>query len=82
MSDNFDFDQAAELYPGRALSAIRHARYMRFPSAAEAIRYAVEDMSRDRLGHTSMEVDGERVEGEAILRLYQSSQYPLSRASS
>ena len=80
MNSAFDFNQAAELYPGRGSQAARHERYMRFPSAAEAIRYAVEDMNRDRLKHTSMEVEDERIEGEAILRLYKSSHYPLSRA--
>lgn len=80
MNDDFDFNQAAELYPGRASSTTRSPRYLRFPSAAEAVRHAIEVLPPDQLRHTSLEVDGARFEGEQIKSLYQSSQYPLSRA--
>lgn len=53
--------------------------YKRFDTAAEAIRYAVEDLSPDLLVGAVMEVDEERFDSEAIMNLYASSGYPLPR---
>ena len=54
---------------------------MRFASAAEAIRYAIEILPRAQLRHTSVEVGEQRFEGDAILQLYLAPAYPLDRAS-
>ncbi len=53
--------------------------YKRFDTAAEAIRYAVEDLNPDMLAGAVLEVDEERFDGEAIMSLYASPDYPLPR---
>lgn len=54
--------------------------YKRFDSAAEAIRYAVEDLNPELLVGAVLEVDEERFDGEAIRDLYASSGFPLPRS--
>ncbi len=77
---DFDFAAMAELYPRRAKMSKREpVSYKRFDTAAEAIRYAVEDLSPDLLVGAVMEVDEERFDSEAIVNLYASSGYPLPR---
>jgi len=80
MNDNFDYDHAAELYPGRPLAGRGSNRYMRFPSAAKALQFAIEEMPRELLRGATLEVDEERFQGDAILDLYMASGYPLPRA--
>jgi len=79
MNDNFDYNHAAELYPGRAVAGRRSSRYMRFPSAAEAVQFAIEEMPRELLRGAMLEVDEERFQGEAIFELYMAAGYPLPR---
>lgn len=80
MNDNFDYTHSAELYPGRSMTGGRSGRYMRFPSAAEAVQFAIEKMPRELLRGATLEVDEERFLGEAILDLYKAAGYPLPRA--
>lgn len=80
MNDNFDYAQPAELYPGSATFRFNKvARYMRFPSAAEAIQFAVEEMPRDLLRNAVLEVDSGRFVGQSIFDLYMAGMYPLAR---
>ncbi|HZT26564.1 MAG TPA: hypothetical protein VFA57_12735 [Pseudolabrys sp.] len=78
----FNFSVEAELFPARSGSA-RHKRsairYKRFPHAADAIRFAVEELPPESLLGAFLEIDGERYGGEDIRRLYDSSEFPLSR---
>lgn len=70
----------ADLYSGAALRP-RGSRYKRFPSAAEAVRFAVEELSPTALRSTAIESDDKRHEGGAIRTLYYSEDYPLRRQS-
>lgn len=81
MNDNFDYAQAAELYLNASNQRFNAPRYMRFPSAADAIQYAVEKMPRVLLRSSALEVLDMRFEGRAILDLYTAPAYPLPRAS-
>ncbi len=81
MTARFDYDQSAELYAGSTAHRGRGPRYLRFPSAAEAVRYAVEELPRPQLRYSSVEIGDERFEGDAIMQLYLSTDYPLARAS-
>jgi hypothetical protein len=75
-----DYRAKAELFmprnmPGRK----RPPGYRRFATAAEAIRFAVEDFPPMRSMGPWMQVGDERFNGDAIRRLYDSSDYPLPR---
>jgi hypothetical protein len=75
----FDYSTSAELFPSRRY-AKSLSRYRRFDTAAEAVRYAVEDMPNGWLVGTMLVVDGGRFEGAAIKALYDAEAFPLERA--
>ena len=79
--ETFDYGAEAELFPGMAKGAQRRSvGYRRFARAAEAIRFAIEELPPRSLAGASLEVGAERFNSRDILRLYQSSDYPLARA--
>ena len=53
--------------------------YRRFATAAEAIRFAVEEMPALRTLGAWMQVGDERFNSDEISKLYESSGYPLQR---
>jgi hypothetical protein len=78
MSAAPDYTVPAELYSGgKYKSSI--VRYRKFPSAAEAIRFAIEQVPAGDLPGLAIEFDDDRYEGEAIRTLYQAPDYPFAR---
>jgi hypothetical protein len=76
----FDYATSAELFPTRNRRARRAPMsYKRFDRAAEAIRFAIEELPPEMLLGAYLEVDEERFDGAGIRRLYQSPDYPLAR---
>jgi hypothetical protein len=76
----FDYSAAAELFPTLGRRHKREPfRYARFARAAEAIRFAMEDLPRESLAGAFLEVDEQRYGSDDIRRLYQSAKYPLTR---
>jgi hypothetical protein len=57
----------------------RAVGYRRFAIAAEAIRFAIEELERKHLAGACLEVDEERFDGTGIRRLYDSDDYPHSQ---
>ena len=79
-SEEFDYSVSAELFALKR-KKFGPVTYRRFETAAEAIRYAVEDLSRPLLNGTFIETGAERLDGRAIQQLYRGSGYPLKRAA-
>lgn len=75
-----NYDAPADFYPGRQHGSRRVARYQRFPSLAEAVRFAVEALPVNLQPSSLIESDEVRYGGEAIRSLYFSEGYPLQRA--
>jgi hypothetical protein len=80
--NDFNFAAQAELFPTRSrLSKRQPVSYKRFDTAAEAIRYAIEDLPPDLLVGAYLEVDEERFDAQGIRALYEQPAYPLPRGA-
>jgi hypothetical protein len=76
----FDYDAEAELFPTRGRAPRRQSfGYKRFAQAAQAIRFAMEDLPPACLVGAFLEVDEQRYGSDDIRRLYESAEYPLAR---
>jgi hypothetical protein len=76
----FDYAALAELYPTRTWKRrAGHLTYKRFEVAAEAVRFAMEELPSEFLLGTWLEVGEERFNGRQIRLLYESRDYPLLR---
>ena len=82
-STTFDYSVAAELFMGKRRGGPRKPpSYRRFATAAEAIRFAVEELPAVRALGAWMQVGDKRFDGDDIQRLYESGDYPLQRRAS
>lgn len=57
----------------------RPTGYGRFVRAADAVRFAIEELPPDHLPAAQLKVAEERFDGDGIRRLYESAKYPLAR---
>jgi hypothetical protein len=76
----FDYNAAAELFLSRSRAAKNRPKYKRFDTAAEAVRFVIEELPAAVLPGTYLLVDEVRFSVEDIRHLYDSAAYPLSRA--
>jgi hypothetical protein len=76
----FDYDAQAELFSARGRKSSRqYSGYRRFDRAADAIRFAIEELPAEQLLRAHLEVEECRFDGNGIRRLYDASAYPLAR---
>jgi hypothetical protein len=77
----FDYAESAELFiPKKGGRGARQPlSYRRFATAAEAIRFAMEDFPAIRSLGAWMRVRDEHFNGDDIRRLYESNSYPRRR---
>ena len=78
--EEFDYAAPAEVF----MASSKFGRkppvgYRRFDSAAEALRFAVEELPAPLLIGTVLEVSEDRFDHQGILALYQRTAYPLPR---
>ena len=76
----FNFNTSAELFP----AAIRKKKragfaYRRFGTAAEAVRFAIEELPADSLNGAYLQVEEARFDQSGIRSLYESEAFPLPR---
>src|SRR4051812_45697325 len=76
----FSYDTSAELFP----AAIRKKKragfaYRRFGTAAEAVRFAIEELPADSLNGAYLQVEEARFDQSGIRSLYESEAFPLER---
>ena len=74
----FDYNSPAELFLSKRTQ--RHTKYRRFATAAEAIRYAVEDLRTPKAFGAWLEVGDARFDSSEIQRLYEADDYPLPKS--
>jgi hypothetical protein len=81
-----DYSTEAELSPTASeLAPIRHRKtrqpigYGRFARAADAIRFAIEELPPELLLAAQLKVADQKFNSDAIRRLYESVEYPLAR---
>jgi hypothetical protein len=78
----FDYSREAELFCTKPRNSRRPPLgYRRFARAADAIRFAIEDLPSQLLSGTFLEVNELRYESGEIHRLCESADYPLSRGA-
>lgn len=72
-----DYDASAELYAVQGPGRKRTLFYRRFDTAAEALRFAIEDMPA--ASNPTLETGDERLDRNSMLESYSAEAYPLER---
>jgi hypothetical protein len=76
----FDYESPAELFMAKRRGGTRQPLgYRRFGTAAEAIRFAVEEFPAVRTLGAWLQVGDERYDVDAIQQLYDCAEFPLKR---
>ena len=77
--NGFDYGASAELFMRSARTTKRHPKYRRFGTAAEAVRFVVEELPAAILPGAYLVVAETRFGVDEIRSLYQRAGYPLPR---
>ena len=76
---DFSYDAPAELFPSRRYAKSPREQYRRFGTAAEAIRFIIEEVPASWLNGSLLEVVERRFDGAGIRALYDAEGYPFQR---
>jgi hypothetical protein len=80
--NEFNYKMLGELYSRDSLAwGSSGLSYRRFATVAEAIRFAMEDMSAAAFAGCTLEAGGERFGARELRELYASPLYPLQRSA-
>ena len=78
--EKFDYQATAELFTSKNIRVrSRVVKYMRFNHAADAIRFAIEQLPADVLLGAYLEINEKRYDSPGIHRLYDRPGYPFPR---
>jgi len=77
--DKFDYSAPAELFPSRNRKIAKKVKYRRFDKAADAIRFAIEELPEPLLLGAFIEINEARLGHNDIRALYESEEYPLKK---
>jgi hypothetical protein len=75
---SFDYSAPAELFLAKPPKGSR-TKYLRFATAAEALRYAVEDLRMPKAFGAWLGVGDVRFNSTEIQRLYEADDFPLRK---
>jgi hypothetical protein len=75
---SFDYNAPAELFLAKPAKLCR-PKYRRFATAAEALRFAIEDLQTPKFFGAWLQVGDERFDSGEIHRLYEAADYPLRK---
>ena len=75
----FPTGSATELVPSRTRRGHQPIGYGRFARAADAIRFAIEELPPNLLLQAHLKVDEKQFDGDGMRQLYESAEYPLVR---
>jgi hypothetical protein len=75
----FDYNSSAELFPSRGKRNRGNIKYRRFSTAAEALRFAVDELPPPALTGAFLQVDDLRFGFREMQSLYENAAYPLKR---
>jgi hypothetical protein len=77
--DGFDYNAPAELFPSRSRAGKSRSRYMRFDTAAEGLRFVIEELPATAALGAYLVTDEARFGLEEMRYLYENAGYPLTR---
>ena len=78
--ETFDYQATGELFTGKNIRVrSRVLKYVRFNHAADAIRFAIEQLPADVLLGAYLEINEKRFDRRGIRQLYDRAEYPFPR---
>jgi hypothetical protein len=79
--NGFDYTAPAELFPSRSRAGKSRSRYMRFDTAAEGLRFVIEQLPAPAALGAYLVIDEARFGLQEMRHLYENAGYPLTRCT-